>query len=447
MNLLGKLFSFLLFLLTTQLFGQLSLQSNLEIYENDITQLKSEEEQFARDEFLVSVRLYEFDSNYLEPWIDGITHLRAFGVDFTKNERSDGLYQYVDDSRLDDFVSFCIRKKLKVVWTLNVTSFTVEEEMNFIRELANKGLDFSGFQYGGEFFLPKYARADKNSKGVVERIRMDGEYNDYLDLLDLWLPAMRAEYPLEDYEHIIVAASVSNESGKAERYRATFNDKVFNYVLSRPDLKGKVSFSYHLYAGEMRFDNKGEEVVRLPEKISWSFINDIPAGSRWVVTESGYYMDAPTPQRLAEAREFYSQQSLHLGPDALMGIHTLVKERNKFHPMPLYDQGGITVIGENFKSWFDDAPPPQESPSGDDQVDEVPVDQEDNLDKAPEKTPTLVKIYPEYSGWFQWIHFSHSLTFSNGKSYNRSYWFSSPDFSIDDLGKPISYFKKVVKSK
>ncbi|MEM9052942.1 MAG: hypothetical protein AAGC47_12890 [Bacteroidota bacterium] len=415
----------------------------------------SEEQEYARTEFLISVRLFEFNSEYIDPWIDGITHLRTFGVDFTKPKGSDGLYKYVDEKRLNDFIDFSKSKNLKIIWTLNVSSFTLEQEMTYIASAIEKGLNITGFQYGGEFFLPKYARGDKKSKGVVERIRMDEGYDDYNKLLDMWIPAMTEAYPLDDYEHIIVAASVSNESGKAEEYRSKFNQKVFQYVLDRPDLRGKVSFSYHLYAGKMKFTNAGEEVIRLPQNIDWDFIADIPAGSRWVVTESGYYMDEPSKPRLDQARAFYQSQSEWLGPNALMGIHTLVKERSKFHPMPLYNQNGMTEIGENFLKWWQNGALVQETELPEDKPAEQETHPEENEstnvsstnNTNQNSTPVLVDITPSYTGGLQWVHFSHTLKFSNGKNYKRNYWFSSPDFSKADVGKPISYFKNVLKSK
>ena len=138
-----------------------------------------------RDELLVNTRLFEFDSALLDPWIDKITHLRSFGVDFSKPKNNEGLYLYVDDNKMNDYIAFCKSKNLKVVWTLNLSSFTLEQEIAYVKDIISRGLNIVAFEYGGEFYLKKYLIGDLDAKGVVERIRMDGENRDYLNLLDI----------------------------------------------------------------------------------------------------------------------------------------------------------------------------------------------------------------------------------------------------------------------
>ncbi|HNP08459.1 MAG TPA: hypothetical protein PKN99_12580, partial [Cyclobacteriaceae bacterium] len=125
-----------------------------------------------RNELLVNTRLFEFDSSLLTPWIDKITHLRSFGVDFSKPKNNEGLYQYVDDNKMNDYIAFCKSKNLKVVWTLNLSSFTLEQEIAYVKNIISKGLNIVAFEYGGEFYLNKYYIGDLDAKGVVERIRM-----------------------------------------------------------------------------------------------------------------------------------------------------------------------------------------------------------------------------------------------------------------------------------
>jgi hypothetical protein len=407
-------------------------------------------------DFLVNLKLFDFDSSMLIPWIDEITHIRIFGVDFKKGKDSDGLYQYVDDSKMNEFIAFSKDKNLKIVWTLNLTSFTLEREMNYLRDVIDKGLNIVAFQYGGEFWQRKYVFADKNAKGVVERIRMDGQYRDYLDLLDMWLPPMLKEFPFKDYEHILVTAYVGNGQDKTSKYRREFNKKIFDYVENHPDLKGNINFSYHLYAGRKPDTySKDEEAILTPDKIDWSYLNSLPKGSRWVVTESGYYISEYSPEQLKRAKKFYIEQSKRLGNKSLMGIHELLEPTQRKNPLALYNPSGLTPMGEMVEDWLSKR---QEYETGALNVDDENLDSEDSQseDSTSETEqvsdegsdePVLTSISPQYTGWFQWIHFSHTLTFSNGKSYKRSYWFSSPDFSKDDLGKPLSYFKRVVKSK
>jgi len=412
-----------------------------------------ESEPNAKDDFLVNTRLFEFDSSLLEPWIEGITHLRAFGVDFQKGKGSDGLYQYVDNARLTDFVSFCKAKNLKVVWTLNMSSFTLEQEMSYLRDLISRGLNIVAFEYGGEFYLKKYAFGDLSAKGVVETIRMDGENRDYLNLLDMWLPEMTKEYPLDEYEHILITASESPAKNKKMNYRREFNQKVFDYVANNQELEGNVSYSYHIYAGARpEFYNNDEEDVLTPDQVDWSFLNKKPPGGRWVVTESGYYVKDYSPEQLRQAKKFYVKQSQVLGDQNLLGVHTLLIQTNKLNPLAMYNLNGLTPVGEMIQDYLDNRNELDsgESEGGNTESEPNPEtgsgENTDDSNSPGEKT-VLVSISPKYNGGFAWIHFSHKLTFSNGKSYNRSYWFSSPDFSEDDLGKPIGYFKKVVKSK
>jgi hypothetical protein len=440
---------FILFSLVSLLSLSAIAQFSSDNYSVSAYALDEERTEFRRDEFLVNVRVFEFDSRKLEPWIEGITHLRAFGVDFRKGKGSDGLYQYVDEAKMNEFISFAKSKNLKVIWTLNLTSFTLEKELAYVDNLISKGLNIVGFQYGGEFWLKKYAYGEMNAKGVVERVRMDGQNRDYLNLLDMWVPEVTAKYPLGKYLHIFVTASTTSEKNLTQNYRREFNQKVFDYVTGNSELKGKVDFSYHLYAGAKPTGySKDEESVTKPNQVDWSFISKIPSGSRWVVTESGYYTQSWSDEQLKEARDFYTMQSQKLGEDALMGIHVLYIADKGQNPLALYNLNGRTKVGENIDYWLRNESDADinESDSSDGETSE---DQNNSTNNNSQNTgePTLVSISPKYTGWFQWIHFSHTLTFSNGKSYKRSYWFSSPDFSKDDLGKPLSYFKRVVKSK
>ncbi len=307
-----------------------------------------------RSELLVNTRLFEFDSSLLNPWIDKITHLRSFGVDFHKPKNNEGLYQYVDDNKMNDFIAFCKSKSLKVVWTLNLSSFTLEQEIAYVKDIISRGLNIVAFEYGGEFYLKKYFFGDLDAKGVVERIRMDGENRDYLNLLDIWLPAMTKEFPLDEYEHILITASVTGEPNITTEYRREFNQKVFDYVKNKPGIKGKISFSYHLYAGAKPSTyNENEEII-YPEDIDWSFLDEKPEDSRWVVTESGYYVSDFSESQLNQARNFYEQQSQKLDSKDLMGIHTLLVPTTNANPLAMYNLNGITPVGLMIQSWLED---------------------------------------------------------------------------------------------
>ncbi len=386
----SRIFSIILFLLIA-----VSCDAQMSNPTSPVEGLSQEEVQpnFVRDEFLVNVRVFEFDSNKLDPWIEGITHLRAFGVDFRKGKGSDGQYQYVDDSKMDEFIAFCKKKNLKVIWTLNLTSFTMEKEMAYVRDLFSKGLNIVGFQYGGEFWLKKYAFGELQSKGVVERIRMDGANRDYLDLLDNWMPVVFEEYPLGDYLHILVTASTTEENNRTQNYRREFNQKVFNYVTSNPELKGKVDFSYHLYAGDKPDMYKSdEEDVITPERVSWGFIAKKPSDSRWIVTESGYYTKTWSDEDLAEAREFYTLQSQKLGKDDIMGIHVLYIADQGQNNLALYNLNGRTRVGDNIELWLNNSVLPA-SDTSNSETEEDEMSESASNSPEPTTSPSTAPVF------------------------------------------------------
>ena len=307
----------------------------------------------VRKEVVVSVRLFEFTKDNLEPWINGITHLRAFGIDFSKPKDADGLLQYADNQRVNDFIEFSNAKELKIIWTLNVSSYTLQMELDYVDQLIKKGLNIVAFEYGGEFYLPKYYNGELSNQKVMERIRMDGNHNDYLELLNQWIPTFTEKYPPSNYEHILVCASHGSSDRKRDQYRRLWNKKVFGWAKQHNTEGNKFSFSYHLYAGADRSQGPAdEEDVLQPGEVDWSFLNDKPQGGRWVVTESGYYISNFSENQLAMARRFYQAESDALGPGNLFGIHTLTKESRRDSPLTLYNPDGITPVGENFEKWL-----------------------------------------------------------------------------------------------
>ncbi|MCF6279894.1 MAG: hypothetical protein L3J14_06050 [Flavobacteriaceae bacterium] len=308
-----------------------------------------------RGELLINTRLFEFDSSLLNPWIDNITHLRSFGVDFSKPKNNEGLYQYIDDNKMNDYIAFCNSKNLKIVWTLNLSSFTLDQEIAYVKDIISRGLNIVAFEYGGEFYLKKYFIGDLDAKGVVETIRMDGENRDYLNLIDIWLPAMTEEFPIGEYEHILVTASLTGEQNITTEYRKEFNEKVFDYVENNPNLKGKMSFSYHLYAGAKPSDYNEDEEIIYTDNVDWSFLDKKPEDSRWVVTESGHYVSDFSQTQLNQARNFYEKQAEQLGNNDLMGIHTLLIQTTNENPLALYSLNGITPVGLMIQSWLEES--------------------------------------------------------------------------------------------
>jgi hypothetical protein len=134
-----------------------------------------------------------------------------------------------------------------------------------------------------------------------------------------------------------------------------------------------------------------------------------------------------------------------------MGIHVLYIADQGQNNLALYNLNGRTRVGDNIELWLNNsALPASDTSNSETEEDDEMSESASNSPEpttSPSTAPVLVSISPDYGKWYHFIHFAHTLTFSNGKSYNRSYWFSRPDFTKDDIGKPLSYFKKVVNGK
>ncbi len=360
---------------------------------------------------MFSFKADNFTGRELE--IEGITSLRTFGVAFDQEKVWDTdldtmtaqkvtamqaapiytpegvltsgvkIHRYVSDAKLQEFADFVNQYDLEVIWTLNVSNYTVDEELDFIKKAmaAPFNLPITKFEYGGEFYLPKYLNGDIDNKKVVEQVRMNTEYdengnviidhNDYLDLLDLWIPAMLDDsdgikYGLMQYEHILICASHSGGVSDRDAYRQNWNAKVFNYVQNlNPALNGKVSYSFHLYAGEKPalYPVDEEHVYELTDPNLFAFINEKPTKQQgdwwnnWVVTEFGTYTDSWRQvdlneqklgwQMLADALiandPFYNNDTSN---GNVFGVHTFYEEYNIFRSLALYSEDGITPGGQ-----------------------------------------------------------------------------------------------------
>ena len=117
---------------------------------------------------------------------------------------------------------------------------------------------------------------------------------------------------------------------------------------------GKVSFSYHLYAGAKPDGYSNNEEIVYTDNVDWSFLEKKPENSRWVVTESGYYVTDFSQGQLDMMRGFYEKQSSQLGDNDLMGIHTLINHTVQVKPMNLYNLNGMTPVGEMIQSWLEE---------------------------------------------------------------------------------------------
>lgn len=296
--------------------------------------------------FIVNTRVFTFDSSKLEPWLDEITHLSAFGVDFKKGKIA-GEYQRPFKARMDDFISFCQKKNIKVVWTLNMQSDTLQDELQYVTSLIQKGLPISAFKYGGEFYLGKYYYGDLSKKGVVEKVNID----IYLKWLKEWIPAFTKKFPFDQYDHILVGASYGVENNKSNRYRRQWNQKLIKMLDNNPKYAQKLAVDFHHYAGENDIiEPQGEETVR--RVVDFTFLRDFPDEMPIYITESGFRITDYSKDSLDKTEKYWSTFYEQLGPDDLYGVHLLYHEGMK-NPHAIYlEDGSISPVGKRLQTWL-----------------------------------------------------------------------------------------------
>ncbi|MGK0366999.1 MAG: hypothetical protein ACI9QD_000132 [Thermoproteota archaeon] len=231
---------------------------------------------------VVNAPIMRFNEKHLIPWIKGITHLSTFGIDF-KKEKIKGIYQRVDEEKVDRFIEFTKKHNLKVIWTLAVGdkrlkgSKEYESELNYVKRLIKKGMNIVAFKYGGEFYLPKYYRGILSKKGVEQKI----DDKIYISLLKRWLPPFLKEFPFGHYEHLLVGASHASSSSKRDEYRKRWNKTVLTFMKETyPKSLKNFGVDYHLYSGYKtvngEFIGGGEENIIYLEHLDLKFLKDFP---------------------------------------------------------------------------------------------------------------------------------------------------------------------------
>lgn len=269
----------------------------------------------------------------------------------------------MDDDKVEDFIRYTNAHHIQVVWTLYMTSRTLDRELAYVQQLMKRGMNITAFEYGGEFYLPKYARADTSKKGVVEKVTPA----IYDRMLKQWLPAFVKLLPFSKGDHIIVGASHGSTDSAADKHRQNWNLAVIMPIEQRyPDDIGKLSWSFHLYMGnKSRRSPTGEE--RVVAKPDFAFMHDFPAQMTIFVTESGYYVRNFSAGELQRAGAFWTSLYRALRPGDVFGIHTLINKGNKPNPLALINRDGrLSPVGQAFQGWLKtlDAKPGKHAWSG-----------------------------------------------------------------------------------
>lgn len=312
----------------------------------------SEVKVVSRD-VVVNIPLEVFDAKAAGGHLAGIRYYRTFGVAFHKPKK-DGLYQYVDDHLVDEFIEYTNKHKIEVIWTLYVTSRTFKQELEYVQSLIKKKMNIVAFEYGGEFYLPKYARVDMDKKGVVEKVTPA----IYIDMLKEWLPAFLNILPFSKGEHIIIGASHGSSKSKSDQHRKQWNVDVVKLLKKEfPEHMDELSWSFHLYkgskpdGGESTKPKNGEEEIVI--SVDFSFIKDFPEEMKIFVTESGYYIEDFSEAQLELAQEFWTELYQALRPTDVYGIHVLINKNNRPNALALIGRDGeLTPVGKKFESWL-----------------------------------------------------------------------------------------------
>jgi hypothetical protein len=296
--------------------------------------------------FIVNTRMFTFDSAKINPWIPQITHLSVFGVDFQKG-KVNGNYTYANKDRVDDLISFTKRKDLKVVWTLNMQSTTLEQELAYVTDLINRGMPISAFKYGGEFYLGKYYIGDTSKKGVVEKVNI----SIYKKWLKEWVPTFAKRFPFDQYDHILVGASYGKSNSRQDQYRRLWNQELIKMLDQNPTYIDKLAVDFHHYAGrEKVVEPNGEETIE--SEVSFDFLHDFPEQMPIYITESGYRIDDYSIKSLKKAYDYWTAFYQELGPNDYYGVHLLYTDAKK-NPHALYlSNGKLSPVGEKLRDWF-----------------------------------------------------------------------------------------------
>lgn len=360
----------------------------------------------------LNTRIFELKESVITNLPDQLQYLRAFGVDFKKIKDNDGLLQKPDESRIDDFVKLVTERNLKVIWVPFITKDgrTLQREIDFVKELKERGVVFHAFQMLGEFYLPKYYYADLNAKGVVEGIRKE----ELAAILDIWVNAFQSEFP--ESKTFITCASHQNGNSRAEKYRKSFTNSILTWAKNR-EYDGE--FCFHMYSGYKGQEGGNEEAIYTDIDFSHitGQIKDKFPETPIHLCEGGYYRKDDT--EIPKMIDFMEQAQQALGKDSIVSLH-LLQGSGEF---AWFDRQGATIVGDAFIAALEQPDEPIEEP-------EPPINE----------APTLVSVIPDAKGQFVMYGFTY-LTFSDGSERKITTRFGYRPFGRDDIGKTIDELK------
>ncbi|MCC5950947.1 MAG: S-layer homology domain-containing protein [Acidimicrobiia bacterium] len=305
------------------------------------------------DGVIVNLRPFNTDFSALEPWIDGISAVRVWGgsrgmatyptadaVPEVLLEGPSSRWNVVTQEEIDALVDLQERHGVSVIYMMSIND-TLESQTAFVHRLLDNGLDLVMLEMGNEIYLRKFREGDVGGLGVTRKILAE----DYVELLEEWVPALRAEFGLPIY---VVGASHSGTQSGGDQHRQHWNHVVRAALDADPTLTDGVTF--HRYAGEGRHAPEDEEEITLG---GFGFLEDL--GDRPIaITESGYRMLEETPENLAAAQVFWDGFVDRLGPADAYGVHVMFGPPGRVGDIgyALFREEGRTPVGDRFDAWL-----------------------------------------------------------------------------------------------
>lgn len=294
---------------------------------------------------IVNARPFNTPFHLLEPWIPGIGYLRVWGGSRGMStypspeavpsalRSASGRWSVVADREIEELLRIQEKHGVAFIYLVNLNDALASQQA-FITRLLEQGLDLAMLEMGNEVYLEKYRLGRVTELGVTRPITAD----DYVETLRMWVPQLR------EFGVPIYACAASYTGRATDAYRWHWNALLRQAWDDDPSLYDGVTF--HIYRGK----SSTEEDVASEE---FSFLAEF-AHFPVAITESGYYFDAPTPERLDQAAAFWTQVVRSLKPGDLFGVHVL------FHPpahrdnraYALYDENGLTPTGTRFAGWL-----------------------------------------------------------------------------------------------
>jgi len=320
------------------------------------TQGESDVRPLRSDLALVNTRPRDTPFDSLEPWIDGIGYVRAWGgsramVTFPTldavpqvllDETGRNAFDVINEDQIDGLLALQQAHGTQLVYDVNVND-QLDSQTEFLTLLLERGVDIAMLEMGNELYLPKFAKGDTSAIGVTRAWTVD----QYVDLLRDWGPRLRDVVP--GVPLYGVGASHGSTDAAGDTTRRQWNESLFAAIKQRPGLIDGITF--HHYAGGDASGASDEEVTVGDAEFAYlDTFGDLPVA----ITESGYRSATVTEATLNRAEAFWSALRARLKPGDVFGIHVMYNPSNQAgsRAMSLYDENGRTAVGDRVAQWL-----------------------------------------------------------------------------------------------